>query len=507
GNQVRFRLGPSGDGGLLRPDRASASRRRLDPPGRPRGRRGGAGAARSEAQARCQSRGGRRLPRGGDLLRAPPGERVSRVAPLRRERRRRLRASRRGGLFRRVVPAVPRARRKDLLRRARSPGAREARPLQGRHDPGRLARGRRALPEVLDSRCPDDRLPRRLGRRALGASARRVRGTGRLSPASRKSALGRKASQLLQGFLGGLALSFAFGGAAAVSERLPVPEDLDDEDLLVVRAVLVHDAVLRKREAQGLRGFLQNGLVVLEGEVADVDAGHVRHKDAPEERVRRGQPAVQVDRGDDRLEAVRQKRELLRASRPRLPRSHPEVPPDPQGAPLRGERRGGDQVRLDLRERAFLEVRKRAIDELPDDKAEYGVSQELETLVVRGGRFAALVGERLVRQGAGEELPVPELVAQDSFEFRCLIEGRVAHRRFGLWAAFRTCACAGGRNRTGTGLSALGILSPVRLPIPPLRPTGHPITPLRARVFETHWSSWISHPDKMRRLMATYPSG
>ena len=28
---------------------------------------------------------------------------------------------------------------------------------------------------------------------------------------------------------------------------------------------------------------------------------------------------------------------------------------------------------------------------------------------------------------------------------------------------------AGGRSRTGTGLSALGILSPVRLPIPPLR--------------------------------------
>src|SRR5262249_4677306 len=48
--------------------------------------------------------------------------------------------------------------------------------------------------------------------------------------------------------------------------------------------------------------------------------------------------------------------------------------------------------------------------------------------------------------------------------------GRTTRRRCSCLTQAGRINGAGGRNRTGMGLSALGILSPVRLPIPPLRP-------------------------------------
>ena len=55
-------------------------------------------------------------------------------------------------------------------------------------------------------------------------------------------------------------------------------------------------------------------------------------KTLPQERLGRRQASVEVDRGDDRLEGVGEERELLGASGARLPRPHPQEPPDPERA-------------------------------------------------------------------------------------------------------------------------------------------------------------------------------
>ena len=75
-----------------------------------------------------------------------------------------------------------------------------------------------------------------------------------------------------------------------------------------------------------------------------------------------------------------------------------------------------------------------------------------------GKRDVTLTLESLTRPR--EQVPVPERVPERLLKLRGSV-GDGAHRRPALGT--------GGRGRTGTGLSALGILSPVRLPISPLR--------------------------------------
>src|SRR6185295_6179762 len=115
---------------------------------------------------------------------------------------------------------------------------------------------------------------------------------------------------------------------------------------------------------------------------------------------------------------------------------------------------------LDLGERALLEIRERSIDQLADHEAEYGVSQELQPLIVGRAKLPILVREGLVRERPLEQIEVAERVAELLLEGGRRIRRDVIHDRV---------SGAGGRSRTGTGLVALGILSPVRLPIPPLR--------------------------------------
>ena len=119
---------------------------------------------------------------------------------------------------------------------------------------------------------------------------------------------------------------------------------------------------------------------------------------------------------------------------------------------------------LDLGERPFLQVRKGPVDHLPDDEAEDRVAEELQPLVVGRPDLAILVGEGLVGQRPLEQIEVAKRVAR-------AIAGR-SEGRLRRNDAHEGISGAGGRSRTGTGLAALGILSPVRLPIPPLRRVG-----------------------------------
>ena len=139
------------------------------------------------------------------------------------------------------------------------------------------------------------------------------------------------------------------------------------------------------------------------------------------------QSPVEVDRRDERLEAVGDQGELLRASRPRLAGAHPQEPSDAEVSPLPGESRRGNEVRLDLRERPLLQVRKEAENELSDDEAQNRVAQELEPLVVGRTDLAVLVAEGLVRERALEKRPVAELVADPLLKVRECVRDDPAH--------------------------------------------------------------------------------
>ena len=130
------------------------------------------------------------------------------------------------------------------------------------------------------------------------------------------------------------------------------------------------------------------------------------------------QAAVEVDRRHDRLERVGQERELLRSARPGLAGPHLEKASDPERPGLGREHGGRNQVGLDLRERALLEVRKRAVDQLADDEAEHGVAEELEPLVVGGADLAVFVREGLVRQRPLEQVRGPGTCTRAAAESR-----------------------------------------------------------------------------------------
>jgi len=56
-------------------------------------------------------------------------------------------------------------------------------------------------------------------------------------------------------------------------------------------------------------------------------------------------------------------------------------------------------------------------EDVADDEAEYGVAEELESLVVADVAVLGLVRVRLVSEGAGEELSALEVVADAALEF------------------------------------------------------------------------------------------
>src|SRR5712691_2151260 len=159
----------------------------------------------------------------------------------------------------------------------------------------------------------------------------------------------------------------------------------------MIGAVLIDDPVFRQRKAERLRGLLQGGLVVVKGEVADVDASDVAGEDAADEGSGGWQAPVQVDRSDDRLQSIGEQRQLLSASRPRFARSHSQIAADMERPSLLRERRRRNQMSLDLRERTFLQIGKGAKNQLSDEEAENGVPEELEPLVVGRGCVAPFV--------------------------------------------------------------------------------------------------------------------
>src|SRR5690606_27298956 len=82
--------------------------------------------------------------------------------------------------------------------------------------------------------------------------------------------------------------------------------------LVVIRTELLHDVVGRRRFEPRLRGLLESRLEVVE--VLELDARDLVSEQAIDHVPRRGVPAVQVHRADQRLEHVGEDLWLLTAA-------------------------------------------------------------------------------------------------------------------------------------------------------------------------------------------------
>ena len=82
-----------------------------------------------------------------------------------------------------------------------------------------------------------------------------------------------------------------------------------------------------------------------------------------------------------------------------------------------GKARGADEIRLHLRQRAFVELGEVAEEHVADHEAEHGVAEELEGLVVTRVLAPRFVRVRLVSDGSCEQVAPLKGVADAPLEF------------------------------------------------------------------------------------------
>src|ERR1043165_4608899 len=272
--------------------------------------------------------------------------------------------------------------------------------------------------------CCDLTISRRSRRRAISPRIFSIWSAAALPPLSAKRNSGSMAAAvhksslrrvLTQGLLRRLLLRLFLRRPFAARQQAPHLH-LDDEALVVIGSDLIDDVVLRKRQPLPLRELLQRGLVIVEEEVVGVDALDVVAERSLDERARGLDAGVEIDRRDHRFEEVRQQRVLLPPARLLLADAEVDDLAHAVVARLGGEAGGAHEIRLDLRERPFIDRGKAMEEQVADDEAEDGVAEELERLVVADVALLRLVRVRLVRQRAREELAPREAVADALLE-------------------------------------------------------------------------------------------
>src|SRR5690606_38067804 len=117
---------------------------------------------------------------------------------------------------------------------------------------------------------------------------------------------------------GGVLFGFFFGGPGGHREHALADADLDLEDLGMVVAVRLEQVVARRLAMAGLDKLLQARLVVGGRRQLALPALEQRGEEVPHDRINRVEPAIEVDRGDERLEGAREDRGLAVAARLRL---------------------------------------------------------------------------------------------------------------------------------------------------------------------------------------------
>jgi len=219
----------------------------------------------------------------------------------------------------------------------------------------------------------------------------------------------------------GLLRGAFFGMAFRLPDPLAPHARLHRERFGMLRTALPHDHIARRRQAAGLREFLQRALVVPEfllqlPAFAAVIRGFHRGHATADEFARRMHAAIQVDRRNQRLQRVHQQRLLVPAAAHLLAAAKLQILAQAQPEGHLVQPGGADQVCPQLRQPAFGRVRMFLQQILADQKAQHRVAQEFQLLVVtlrrRAGGGRLLVYVRTVRQGAAEQVPVGEPVTR-----------------------------------------------------------------------------------------------
>ena len=161
---------------------------------------------------------------------------------------------------------------------------------------------------------------------------------------------------------------------------------------LVRRSLAAHLAVAGQRQAALLRPFLQAGLGVLGRLGRRFDARRPKRFD---EAARGIQPAVQIERADDRLAGVGQERRVSPLARRLLALGQAQVALEPELAGHLGEGLAAHQIGVAHGERAFRLARKAGQQKVGHDQAEHPVAEKLQALVAVVPRAPMLRGARM----------------------------------------------------------------------------------------------------------------
>ena len=159
----------------------------------------------------------------------------------------------------------------------------------------------------------------------------------------------------------------------------------------MIRAGLPGEPVLQRLLLVFLHDLLQHGLVVLERAARDRNVHLMRDK-AQHERARGFDPAVQIDRAEQRLGRVREDRRPLAPAAGLLAVAQPDLLRDAEFPRDLAQRALAHHRRAQLGQVALGQlgiVREQVIRR---DKAQYGIAKELQPLVVVQVVPAVLVG-------------------------------------------------------------------------------------------------------------------
>src|SRR6185312_10584464 len=169
------------------------------------------------------------------------------------------------------------------------------------------------------------------------------------------------------------------------------------------------DTVAGQRQSPCLQQLLQSRLRILEVKALR-KGGQRRGQKAQHDAAGNVEPAVQIQRPAESLQRVRQDRAALAPTALLLARAEHEPLGQAQLPGKARERLAADQVRAQARQLALVGAFEALEQVLADDQAEHRVTEELQSLVVRGTGAAMGQGtleQREVDRGVVERLPQP----------------------------------------------------------------------------------------------------
>jgi len=239
--------------------------------------------------------------------------------------------------------------------------------------------------------------------------------------------------KLFESDAGGFLLCLLLGGALGLGQSACASvtvgdADFDTEELLMVRATLGGEDVLRLACSCGLEILLEGGLVVADGSGEGVACreGTVQIRDGGlddvplDEGAGSVQAAIEVEGGDYGFECIGEKGWLLAASTLFFSAAEPEHGSEADALSYLAEVAAADERGAEAGEFALAGVRELTVEAVGDCKAKDGVADELKLLIVGGGCGGSfgvgLVGQGTMGEGELQELGTAEVVVEEGRE-------------------------------------------------------------------------------------------